>query len=157
MSSVTGKLPLAALAAVAVVIAACGGSTNTTTTAKRQGGGSRPTRLYAVRLSGGGTVPGGARGGRGVAVIAFHGESRVCWRFAHLHGFTDPTAAHIHTGRAGRTGPVALSLSRGTRLHHKGCAALSPTLTKAIWSNPTGYYVDIHSTAFPNGAVRGQL
>ena len=136
------------------MLAACGGSASTTT---KPHSGSRPIRLFTVALSGHAEVAKGAPKGRGVADIAFHGESQVSWRFSHLHGFTDATVAHIHAGRAGRSGPVAVSLSHGPRLHHKGCVAVSPALTRALWADPPGYYVNIHSTAYPNGAVRGQL
>ncbi len=154
-----GKFYLPSLAAVTVAVAACGGGGGggASTAAKRPGGGSRPTRLYTIALSGRAEVPKGAPAGRGFAIIAFHGSATVCWRFAHLHGFTNATIAHINTGLAGRTGPAVLSISHGSRLHHQGCVAVSPTLTHSIWSNPTGYYVSIQSAGYPAGAVRGQL
>ncbi len=146
---------LPSLAAVAVAVAACGGGASTAT--KPPGGGSRPSRLYTVALTGKAEVPKGAPAGRGFAIIAFHGDTTVCWRFAHLHGFSSATVAHIYTGHTGRTGPVAVSISPGPRLHHQGCVAVSPSLTRSIWSNPTGYYVSVQSAGYPAGAVRGQL
>jgi CHRD domain len=90
-------------------------------------------------------------------IIAFHGDSIVCWRFAHLHGFTSATFAHIHSGSQWQSGHIVVTLSTGPRLHHQGCVTVSPALTKAIWSAPSRYYVNIHSTRYPGGAVRGQL
>ena len=81
----------------------------------------------------------------------------LCWRFAHLHGFTNATLAHIHIGTKGRSGDVVVALSTGPRLHHQGCVSISPVLSKRIWSQPSRYYVNIHSTQYPGGAVRGQL
>ncbi len=146
---------LPSLAAVAVAVAACGGGASTA--AKPPGGGSRPSRLYTVALTGKAEVPKGAPAGRGFAIIAFHGNATVCWRFAHLHGFTNATVAHIATGPMGRTGRAVLSISHGPRLHHEGCMAVSPSLTRSIWSDPTGYYVSVQSAGYPAGAVRGQL
>ena len=102
-------------------------------------------------------IPRGAKHGVGAAVIAFHGASMVCWRFAHLHGFTDATSARVETGAAGRAGQSVIVLSLGRRLHHQGCVPVSPTLTSRIVARPGGYYVDIQSKQYPQGAVRAQL
>jgi hypothetical protein len=102
-------------------------------------------------------TPPGAAHGVGSAIIAFHGDSRVCWRFAHLHGFTDATSAHIDIGASGRTGQVVIALSPGPRLHHQGCVPVSPGLSRRIWARPGGYYVDVYSKQYPRGAVGAQL
>jgi hypothetical protein len=68
--------------------------------------------------------------------IAIHGSSVVCWRFAHLHGFTNATFAHIHVGAKGKSGNIVVPLSPGPRLHQGGCVPVSATLVKAIEHNP---------------------
>ena len=107
-----------------------------------------------MHLSGATGTPRGATGAVGAAVIAFHGDAQVCWRFAHLHGFTDATSAHIQTG--GR-GSVVVALSPGPRLHHQGCVAVSPTVSRKILARPAGYYVSVNSRQYEHGAVRAQL
>lgn len=121
------------------------------------GSGSRPTQVYRVRLSGATEARHGAVHGVGAAIIAFHGESVVCWRFAHLHGFTDATAAHIQIGTTGRTGGVVIALSPGPRLHHQGCVPVSPATSRRIVARPSDYYVNVHSKQYPQGAIRAQL
>jgi CHRD domain len=156
---------LAALgAALALGLAACGsgGAATKSGSAHASSGTlvvarSRPTRMYKVALSGRAETTGGAPQGRGVAIIAFHGDALVCWRFAHLHGFVDATHAGIHAGRAGRAGSAIVGLSSGPRLHHEGCVSISPTLTRAIWGKPGDYYVSVLSAQHPQGAVRAQL
>lgn len=110
-----------------------------------------------MQLTGVTETPRGAMNGIGAAIIAFHGKSLVCWRFAHLHGFTDATSAHVEAATGGRTRTSVIALSPGPRLHHQGCVAVSPALSGRIWAHPRGYYMNIHSKQYPRGAVRGQL
>jgi hypothetical protein len=153
------KLVTSGLAVVALGVTGCGssGSGTTPTSASRKSQASRPTRIYRVQLSGPAETPPGAPHGGGKAIIAFHGDSLVCWRFAHLRGFTNATFAHIHVGKKGQAGNVVVALSTAPRLHHKGCVSISPVVSKAIWSVPSGYYVNVHSQQYPGGAVRAQL
>ena len=120
-----------------------------------KGGG--PIRIYRLVLAGKAETPRGAPNGTGAAVIAFHGDSTVCWRFAHLHGFTKPTFAHLHIGAQGKSGKIVVPLSTAPALHHHGCTSVSASLVKAIKRDPSGYYVNIHSAKYPAGAVRAQL
>jgi hypothetical protein len=146
------KVIVPAMGAVALSLVGCGSSgTGKTNRSGVQGSSasasaSPPTRIYRIPLNGKAEVPPGAPTGRGAAIIAFHGDSTVCWRFAHLH-----------QGSKGQSGNIVVPLSTAPRLHHQGCVTLSPVLTKAIWHAPSRYYVNIHSTQYPGGAVRGQL
>jgi CHRD domain len=158
------ELSIPALATMTVAVAACGGGGNTTAASGAHAASgtlalsrSRPTRIYTTALSGRAETTHGAPLGRGVAIIAFHGQSVVCWRFAHLHGFTNATVAHIFAGASGKAGAPVLGLSSGPRLHHEGCVSISPTVTRTIWSHPHAYYVSIASAQYPRGAVRAQL
>lgn len=108
-------------------------------------------------MTGSAETPRGAPQGTGAAIIAFHGSSGVCWRFAHLHGFADATVAHIHVGKRGHAGKIVVPLSPGARLHHQGCVPVSPAVITAIARDPGGYYVSIQSAKYPSGAVRAQL
>ena len=149
---ITTRVAVPALAAVTLGLAACGGSTVTSSAVS-----GRPTTLYTVSMTGAAETPQGAPQGRGVAIIAFHGASKVCFRFAHVHGFVDATVADIHSGTIGHAGPVVVALSSGPKLHHRGCRAISPTVSRTIWQQPSAYYVSVHSRRYPRGAVRAQL
>ncbi len=116
-----------------------------------------PILIYRVKLTGKAEAPPGAPNGVGDAIIAFHGSSVVCWRFAHLHGFTNATFAHIHSGAKGRSGNVVVPLSTAARLHHQGCVTVSSVLVRSIKRSPQDYYLNIHSAQYPSGAVRAQL
>lgn len=154
------RMMFVSIAAGALGLAGCGGSTpsvSSSSTPAATAKGTRPARIYHLKLTGKAETPRGAPAGTGAAVIAVHGSSTVCWRFAHLHGFTRATFAHIHRGAPGRAGNIVVALSTGPALHHQGCVPVKPALIKAIERNPGGYYVNIHSTKYPGGAVRAQL
>jgi hypothetical protein len=70
----------------------------------------------------------------------------------------DPAnGAHIHFGAAGVAGPVVVGLTPPTTGMSSGTAMADKELIKNIRKNPDMYYVNIHNTSYPGGAIRGQL
>ena len=46
----------------------------------------------------------------------------------------------------------------GELIIYKDCiSGVASSLLTTIKANPTGYYVNVDTTAFPGGAIRGQL
>ncbi len=73
-------------------------------------------------------------------------------------------AAHIHLGAAGTNGPVEVNLAWPQDGQAADCLTegeagkgLDPGEVQRILAQPEAYYVNVHNTVFPNGAVRGQL
>ena len=89
------------------------------------------------------------------------GQQEVCYAItvANLQGGV--ILAHIHVGGAGVNGPIVVPLFSftppTTQTHFSGCVPGSRAILRAILANPSGYYVNVHTTVFPAGAVRGQL
>ena len=97
--------------------------------------------------------------GRGAATLLFPSPTRVC--FALLaSNLKKPNAAHIHRGAKGVAGPIVVPLTppgSGTAGFSSGCVNASRADVAAIASKPGSFYVNVHTTDFPGGAIRGQL
>jgi CHRD domain len=151
------KTLVAVLAVNTLGIAACGSSGSASSGSASSAASGRPTAIYRVPLSGRTEPVAGATQGRGDAIVAFHGDSVLCWRFAHLHGFTAAANGELHAGAPGHAGRLLMTFLAGPRLHHQGCVSVSPALSKAVMKDPSGYYLNIPSARYPAGAVRAQL
>ena len=115
---------------------------------------AKVTRLSAT-LTGAAEVP-KADGGSASAQINLNpATGRVCWAFTKIKGIRSPQAAHIHKAPKGKAGAVVVPL--GGAFKAKGCTTASKATLRAIVRKPGGYYVNIHTKRFPNGAIRGQL
>ncbi len=68
------------------------------------------------------------------------------------------SAAHIHHAPAGSSGAVVVSLPIPNEDGEaEGCVEIQPSLLKAIKDSPEDYYINIHTSPYPEGAIRGQL
>ena len=73
------------------------------------------------------------------------------------------SAGHIHQAPVGANGPIVVPLFGGpntTARHIKASGTAAPnagTTGANLCQDPGAYYVNYHTTAFPAGAIRGQL
>ena len=81
----------------------------------------------------------------------------MCWAVSQVRGLGPVVAAHIHQGGRGVNGPPVVMLSRNPAGAWQGCTDAGSALAGAIGGNPAGFYVNLHTAAYPNGAIRGQL
>jgi hypothetical protein len=97
--------------------------------------------------------------GTGTASLTFNpGLEQVCFELS-VEDITLPaTAAHIHGGPVTAPGPIVVPLTAPDATgESSGCVSADRTLILSIMRNPQDYYVNVHNTDFPPGALRGQL
>ena len=113
--------------------------------------------VQSAKLKGSNEAPAkGDPDGTGFVVVTFDGKKgTACWQFKRVGKIGTPTAAHIHKGRKGKAGPVAIPFAAAYKA--KGCAKAPKAVIEAIETNPNNYYVNIHNAKYPGGALRGQL
>jgi hypothetical protein len=119
--------------------------------------GGRP---LSTTLTGAAERPGpGDPDGSGWAFLALNqGLRRICYEIQVADILLPARAAHIHVGGADVAGPIVVHLNApNAEGYSSGCASVDRDLIRAIRQNPDDYYVNVHTTDFPAGAVRGQL
>jgi CHRD domain len=97
--------------------------------------------------------------GSGTATLRLRaGQGQVCYSL-NVQGVVLPAAgAHIHVGSVEESGPIVVQLNApASGGGATGCAAAGRPLVQDILRNRDRYYVNVHTTEFPGGAVRAQL
>lgn len=96
---------------------------------------------------------------KGVAALRIRKDAGlVCYRLTAEQVTLPTTGAHIHRGAAGANGPVVVPFTPpGASGVSSGCAAAAATVIDELVANPAGFYVNVHTTEHPAGAMRAQL
>ena len=111
----------------------------------------------AMPMSGAQEVAPGDNNGHGFFTYTINGTS-FCYTLRWT-GIEPATAAHVHAAPRHVNGSVVipLSIGDGSGATVSACATITQTLADAITANPKAYYVNVHNTPYPGGAIRGQL
>ena len=128
--------------------------------------------LYAAELRGANETPANASSAFGSSVVTYDSANNFMAFEVNTNGIASPSASHIHRGAAGAAGPVIINFAtgptgfQGSRVTGSG-TVVSPMASSSLTpadltglssvSTANGFYVNVHSTAFPGGEVRGQL
>ncbi|HUR79831.1 MAG TPA: CHRD domain-containing protein [Thermoanaerobaculia bacterium] len=126
---------------------------------------------YAAELRPSNEVPPTNSTAYGSAFVTFDPiNNYIAWD-VRANGIASPTLSHIHRGPAGSNGPVIINFATSAAQIPGGRTAGAGPITQfqsanlqpadlvnlATGAGAIGYYVNVHSTAFPGGEVRGQL
>lgn len=98
--------------------------------------------------------------GTGRALITMNSELKfVCWSLTASNITLPATASHIHRAAPGVAGPIVLGLTApGATGASTGCAEdVSQELIAELLDDPAAFYVNVHTTDHPPGAIRAQL
>ena len=123
------------------------------------GGSSANQPLFAELLGSSERPTKGDRNGRGSATVIIPTSRKICTAIL-VDGIRTPNAAHIHRGGRNVAGPVTIALKHprsGRAGTSVGCTTGPSSTLLDIARNPSRYYINVHTTDFPAGAIRGQL
>jgi hypothetical protein len=67
-----------------------------------------------------------------------------------------PVTAGIYEGAAGIAGLLVIDFNLATN-GPEACIPVDPTVADTVFANPSGYYAQVTTAEFPDGALRGQL
>ena len=86
------------------------------------------------------------------------GQGRICWNLT-VTGLSDVTAAHIHYLNGPLATQIAVPLALPTPFTGSatGCATVLRALVKQILVHAENFYVNVHTTTYPGGAISGTL
>ena len=151
------SLSALALSTLLLLVAACGGGGGGGGGAAPAGGGPVvPAYVRFAALSGATEVPTNASTATGAATFSLDPATKILTGTVTTSGITG-VAAHIHEGARGVSGPVVFPLSGGS--NGVWTVPANTVLTDAQYATlqATNYYVNVHSSAFTGGEIRGQI
>lgn len=109
---------------------------------------------FNAALNGASEVPSNGSAATGSAVLNYNKTTKIFTLSVTYTGIT-PTSAHIHKGAAGADGAVVFPISDLTSPMDFTSTALSSAQEADLLANL--YYLNLHTSAFPEGEIRGQL
>jgi hypothetical protein len=150
MVQTRGFIPVLTLLVLAALVLLFGA-----TTLPVLANGGRP---LSATLTGAAERPGpGDPDGSGTANLTLNqGQGEVCFDIT-VANIGTITGAHIHVAPVGEPGPIVVDFDPATNGLRNCVSGVDKALIKQIRQNPSGYYVNVHTTEFRPGAIRGQL
>lgn len=82
---------------------------------------------------------------------------QICYDINDIRNLSNITSVSINRGLRGQTGPSVLRFDTANEGGWKNCVKRSEWLEDKLEFQPGNYYVQISTTEFPQGAIRGQL
>jgi hypothetical protein len=109
---------------------------------------------FNAALDGASEVPANTSTATGTATLSYNKTTKIFTLNLTYSGLT-PTMGHIHVGAVGVSGPVVFPFSNLMSPFSYTSVALTTAQEADLLAN--NYYVNLHTDAFPEGEIRGQL
>jgi hypothetical protein len=116
--------------------------------------GASVTTFSADMLTGSNEVPTNNSTAMGTATLKFNNTTKV-FTITVTHDLSSITSGHIHNGTAGTNGSVVFPFTALVSPISYTSAALTLEQEADLMANL--YYVNLHSSTFTAGEIRGQL
>jgi hypothetical protein len=82
---------------------------------------------------------------------------QICYDVNNVRNLGPITSLTINRAGRGTVGPAILRVDRANEGDWKNCVSKSEWLERSFEYSPGAYYIQISTTEFPNGAIRGQF
>ena len=160
------RLLLVVLAASAFAALTVGGATAKNGRGTTQKNGRGVTCVLHAKLTAKAETTGSTSLAKGHTLIKVRANGTIEFKTQILNKANETfVAGHIHLAPVGVAGPIVVPLfgaptpvTSARHIKQSGSATPNPGTTgAALCSDPAAYYVNYHTTAFPGGAIRGQL
>jgi CHRD domain len=118
---------------------------------------------FSVQLSGRDVPGGGDPDGQGSSTLDLDPrEEKACFTISWSRLDGEVTAFHLHAAARGSEGPHWIDFFNdqrfpGAQNNTSNCVPAPRDKINAVINRPADYYLNVHSTAFVKGAIRGQL
>jgi hypothetical protein len=113
-----------------------------------------PNKTFKATLNGASESTPNASTATGTATLVYNTTTKI-FTVTVTHTVPTPTAAHIHKGVVGVAGGVIFGFPSATSPISYTSVALDAAQEQDLYDGL--YYVNVHTTAFPGGEIRGQL
>jgi hypothetical protein len=116
--------------------------------------------VLKASLTGAAEAPGpGDPDGTGTATLTLNPtKGEICYE-VKVSKLDTPNGMHIHEAATGASGGIVVPFAPPTtgEGEAKACVPVDGALVRRIEGNPAGFYVNVHTSTFAPGAIRGQL
>ena len=117
---------------------------------------SVPKNVYSATLNGANEIPATNSMATATGVVVLDPNSNVMKATIVTADITG-TAAHIHIGASGVAGPVVFPLAESSPGSGVWTATATLTTDQLAQLTSNSFYFNVHSAAFPDGEIRGQI